>query len=53
MCDSPFNNAINYYSPTVFKSIGIVGISTSILITGIFGVIKTIMTFVWIMVMID
>ncbi|KAK6364436.1 hypothetical protein LTS17_012201 [Exophiala oligosperma] len=46
-------NAINYYSPTVFKSIGITGTSTSLLTTGIFGVIKTVMTFVWIMVMID
>jgi sugar porter (SP) family MFS transporter len=46
-------NAINYYSPTVFRSIGITGTSTSLLTTGIFGVIKTVMTFVWIMVMID
>ncbi|KAJ9478939.1 Quinate permease [Pseudozyma hubeiensis] len=35
-------NAINYYSPTVFKSLGIVGTSTGLLSTGIFGVIKMI-----------
>jgi sugar porter (SP) family MFS transporter len=46
-------NAINYYSPTVFQSIGVTGTSSSLLSTGIFGVIKTVMTFVWILVMID
>lgn len=46
-------NAINYYSPIVFRSIGITGTNASLLTTGIFGVIKTTMTFVWIMVMID
>jgi hypothetical protein len=46
-------NAINYYSPTVFASIGITGTSTSLLTTGIFGVNKTAMTFLWILFMID
>lgn len=46
-------NAINYYSPTVFRSIGITGTSTGLLTTGIFGCLKTFFTFVWIMVMID
>lgn len=46
-------NAINYYSPTVFKSIGVTGTNTSLLTTGIFGVIKTIMTFVWLFFLID
>jgi hypothetical protein len=46
-------NAINYYSPTVFKSIGITGTSTGFLTTGIFGVVKTVLTFVWILVLID
>ncbi|SNX87494.1 probable quinate permease [Melanopsichium pennsylvanicum] len=35
-------NAINYYSPTVFRSIGITGTSTGLLGTGCFGVIKTV-----------
>ncbi|KAK2675426.1 Sugar/inositol transporter [Fusarium oxysporum f. sp. vasinfectum] len=46
-------NAINYYSPTVFRSIGITGTNTSFLTTGIFGVVKTAITFVWILVLID
>lgn len=46
-------NAINYYSPTVFKSIGITGTNTSLLTTGIFGVIKTLITLVWLFYLID
>ena len=46
-------NAINYYSPTVFKSIGITGTNTSLLTTGIFGVIKTVITIVWLFILID
>lgn len=46
-------NAINYYSPRVFASIGIRGTSTSFLTTGIFGVVKTVFTVVWILVLID
>lgn len=46
-------NAINYYSPTVFKSIGITGTSTSFLTTGIFGVVKTAVTIVWLLWLID
>lgn len=46
-------NAINYYSPTVFKSIGVTGTNTSLLTTGIFGIIKTVMTLVWLLFLID
>ena len=46
-------NAINYYSPTVFKSIGIQGTNTSFLTTGIFGVVKCTLTFVWLLFLID
>ena len=46
-------NAINYYSPRVFASIGIRGTSTSFLTTGIFGVVKTVFTVVWILILID
>jgi len=46
-------NAINYYSPTIFKSIGIIGTNTSLLTTGIFGVIKTVGTFIWLLLLID
>ncbi|KAK1143946.1 hypothetical protein N8T08_005855 [Aspergillus melleus] len=46
-------NAINYYSPTVFKSIGLRGSNTSLFTTGIFGVVKTVTTFVWLLWLID
>ncbi|KAF2145129.1 uncharacterized protein K452DRAFT_244794, partial [Aplosporella prunicola CBS 121167] len=46
-------NAINYYSPTVFKSIGITGTNSSFLTTGIFGVVKTVVTFIWLFFLID
>lgn len=46
-------NAINYYSPTIFKSIGITGTNTSLLTTGIFGVIKAIVTIIWLFFLID
>jgi sugar porter (SP) family MFS transporter len=46
-------NAINYYSPTVFQSLGITGTNTGFLTTGIFGVVKTVLTIVWITVLID
>ncbi|PWN33099.1 general substrate transporter [Meira miltonrushii] len=46
-------NAINYYSPTVFSSLGITGANTGLLTTGIFGVIKTCGAIVWILFLID
>lgn len=46
-------NAINYYSPTVFHSIGVTGGNTSLLTTGIFGVVKAVITFVWLLYLID
>jgi len=46
-------NAINYYSPTVFKSLGIVGGNTSFLTTGLFGVVKTVFTIIWLFFLID
>lgn len=46
-------NAINYYSPTVFKSIGITGTNTAFFTTGLFGVVKTVLTIIWLLFMID
>ncbi|KAK9380002.1 quinate permease, partial [Kockiozyma suomiensis] len=46
-------NAINYYSPTVFKSMGIQGTNASLFSTGIFGVVKTVTTIIWILWLID
>lgn len=45
-------NAINYYSPSIFQSIGIRG-SKNQLMTGIFGVVKTVVTFIWLLYLID
>ncbi|ROW04717.1 hypothetical protein VMCG_04857 [Cytospora schulzeri] len=46
-------NAINYYSPTVFKGLGITGTNASFLTTGVFGCVKTVFTFVWLLYLID
>ncbi|QKX53368.1 uncharacterized protein TRUGW13939_00446 [Talaromyces rugulosus] len=46
-------NAINYYSPTVFKSIGVTGTNSALLTTGLFGCVKTAVTIVWILYLID
>ncbi|KAI8942406.1 hypothetical protein NX059_000480 [Plenodomus lindquistii] len=46
-------NAINYYSPTVFRSLGLTGTNTGFLTTGLFGVVKTVLTFVWLLYLID
>lgn len=46
-------NAINYYSPTVFKSLGIQGTNAGFFTTGLFGVVKTALTIVWLFFLID
>lgn len=46
-------NAINYYSPTVFESIGVKGTNSTFLTTGIFGVVKTGITIIWLLYLID
>ncbi|CAL5870988.1 uncharacterized protein PFLUO_LOCUS5230 [Penicillium psychrofluorescens] len=46
-------NAINYYSPTVFEAIGVHGTNTDLFSTGLFGVVKTVITFVWLLYLID
>ncbi|OJJ45277.1 hypothetical protein ASPZODRAFT_17496 [Penicilliopsis zonata CBS 506.65] len=46
-------NAINYYSPTVFKNLGVTGENTDLFSTGLFGVVKTIGTTLWLLYMID
>jgi hypothetical protein len=42
-----------YYSPTVFKSIGITGTNSSFFTTGLFGVVKTVLTIIWLLFLID
>ncbi|KAJ4290226.1 hypothetical protein N0V90_010441 [Kalmusia sp. IMI 367209] len=46
-------NAINYYSPTIFDTMGVSSTKTVNLMTGLFGVIKCIMTILWLTVLID
>ncbi|KIY64929.1 general substrate transporter [Cylindrobasidium torrendii FP15055 ss-10] len=46
-------NAINYYSPTIFKSLGIVGSSTSLLTTGVYGIIKLLGALVFLLYLVD
>ncbi|KAJ9128044.1 hypothetical protein QFC24_000335 [Naganishia onofrii] len=46
-------NAINYYSPTIFKSIGVTGTNTSLFTTGIFGIIKFLGAIVWLLFLVD
>jgi sugar porter (SP) family MFS transporter len=46
-------NAINYYSPTVFKSIGVNGTSNALLTTGVFGIIKFMGAGVWLLFLVD
>ncbi|GAM37220.1 hypothetical protein TCE0_022f06954 [Talaromyces pinophilus] len=46
-------NALNYYSPTIFQSIGLSGDSVKLLATGIFGIVKTVTTMVYMIFIID
>ncbi|KAJ7230403.1 general substrate transporter [Mycena pura] len=52
-------NAVNYYSPTIFKSIGVTGTSTSLLTTGdqnlLFTmlIVKLIGALIWLLYMVD
>ncbi|KAF9075070.1 general substrate transporter [Rhodocollybia butyracea] len=45
-------NAINYYSPTIFTSIGVTG-SSGLLTTGVYGIIKMVGAGIWLMYLID
>jgi MFS family permease len=45
-------NGINYYSPIIFKSLGVSSTSTSLFATGVYGIVKmvtTIIALVWIL----
>lgn len=45
-------NAINYYSPTIFESIGVQG-NTKGILNGVFGVVKAVITIVWLLFLVD
>ncbi|OJJ58371.1 hypothetical protein ASPSYDRAFT_90543 [Aspergillus sydowii CBS 593.65] len=46
-------NAMTYYSPTIFKSVGLSGSSVSLFATGIYGIVKFIACFVFIVFVTD
>lgn len=46
-------NAVTYYSPTIFKSLGVSGSNTTLLSTGIFGVLKGIAAVIWVFILVD
>lgn len=39
--------------PTIFRSIGVTGTNTGFLTTGVFGVVKTVLTVVWLLYLVD
>lgn len=45
-------NAINYYSPTIFASLGVTG-NTKGILNGIFGVVKAVFTVIWLLFLVD
>ena len=46
-------NALNYYSPAIFTAIGFSGTSVSLLATGVFGLVKAIVTLIFMLLLID
>ena len=46
-------NAVNYYSPRIFQTMGVSSLSASLLSTGVFGVIKGICCLIWSMTIVD
>ncbi|GAA5853294.1 hypothetical protein JCM8547_000274 [Rhodosporidiobolus lusitaniae] len=46
-------NAVNYYAPTVVRSLGLTGGNVGLLTTGLFGVVKTAGSLIWAFLIID
>uniref|UniRef100_A0A0D2XKZ8 Quinate transporter n=1 Tax=Fusarium oxysporum (strain Fo5176) TaxID=660025 RepID=A0A0D2XKZ8_FUSOF len=46
-------NAINYYSPSIFASVGLSGRSVGLLATGVYGIIKVVATSLFIRFIVD
>lgn len=46
-------NAITYYSPTIFKSLGVKGPNAGLLSTGIFGILKGVASVFWVFFLVD
>lgn len=45
--------SINYYSPKIFASLGVKGTNATLFSTGMFGVVKFVCTFIYIMFIVD
>jgi SP family sugar:H+ symporter-like MFS transporter len=45
-----YNPSINYYAPQIFKSVGLSGGSAGLFATGIYGIVKIVVTAVGLMV---
>lgn len=46
-------NAINYYSPTIFGSLGVTGTDTALFATGIYAVVKFVTTIIFLVFLVD
>lgn len=46
-------NAVNYYSPRIFQTMGIGSLSASLLSTGLFGIIKGVCCLIWSVKIVD
>lgn len=42
-------NSINYYAPQIFKQIGLKGSSSSLFATGVYGIVKIVVTAIGLM----
>lgn len=45
--------SINYYSPKIFASLGVQGTNATLFSTGMFGVVKFVCTFIYILIIVD
>lgn len=52
-CQMAGSNSINYYSPTIFASIGIVGTNSGLFATGIYGVVRFVATLISMLWVVD
>lgn len=46
-------NAINYFAPSIFASVGLTGTSTSLLATGVYGIVKVCTTLIYVFFIVD
>jgi sugar porter (SP) family MFS transporter len=46
-------NAVNYYSPKIFQTMGISSVESSLLSTGVFGILKGVCCLIWSMCIVD